>query len=230
MNSAIIVAAGSSQRMGFDKLMAPLRGLPVAAHSLARFEQAESVDEIILVIRPERRSEFEKIIREQKFSKVATIVYGGVERHLSVWNGVGSVSPGARLVAVHDAARPLVSPSLIDEAFALAARTGAVSLAAPVVDTLKRADKACQVIDSVNRADLWGMQTPQIFRIDWLRDAYQRIIDSGRSVTDEVSALQEAGYPVTLICNPDWNVKITFPRDLELAEKLIGQGFVINPG
>jgi 2-C-methyl-D-erythritol 4-phosphate cytidylyltransferase len=223
MNSAIIVAAGSSQRMGFDKLMAPLCGLPVAAHSLARFERSEAVEEIILVIRSERRAEFEKIIREQKFSKVATIVDGGAERHLSVWNGVASVSARTRLIAVHDAARPLVSSSLIDEAFALAAEKGAVSLAAPVVDTLKRADEAHQVIDSVNRADLWGMQTPQVFRIDWLREAYQRIIDSGRSVTDEVSALQEAGYPVTLIYNPDWNVKITFPRDLELAEKLIRQ-------
>ena len=209
--------------MGFDKLMAPLCGLPVAAHSLARFERSEAVEEIILVIRSERRAEFEKIIREQKFSKVATIVDGGAERHLSVWNGVASVSARTRLIAVHDAARPLVSSSLIDEAFALAAEKGAVSLAAPVVDTLKRADEAHQVIDSVNRADLWGMQTPQVFRIDWLREAYQRIIDSGRSVTDEVSALQEAGYPVTLIYNPDWNVKITFPRDLELAEKLIRQ-------
>jgi 2-C-methyl-D-erythritol 4-phosphate cytidylyltransferase len=223
MNSAIIVAAGSSQRMGFDKLMAPLCGLPVAAHSLARFERSEAVEEIILVIRSERRAEFEKIIREQKFSKVATIVDGGAERHLSVWNGVASVSARTWLIAVHDAARPLVSSSLIDEAFALAAEKGAVSLAAPVVDTLKRADEAHQVIDSVDRADLWGMQTPQVFRIDWLREAYRRIIDSGRSVTDEVSALQEAGYPVTLICNPDWNVKITFPRDLELAEKLIRQ-------
>lgn len=209
--------------MGFDKLMAPLCGLPVAAHSLARFERSEAVEEIILVIRSERRAEFEKIIREQKFSKVATIVDGGAERHLSVWNGVASVSARTRLIAVHDAARPLVSSSLIDEAFALAAEKGAVSLAAPVVDTLKRADEAHQVIDSVNRADLWGMQTPQVFRIDWLREAYQRIINSGRSVTDEVSALQEAGYPVTLIYNPDWNVKITFPRDLELAEKLIRQ-------
>ena len=209
--------------MGFDKLMAPLCGMPVAAHSLARFERSEAVEEIVLVIRSERRAEFEKIIREQKISKVATIVYGGPERYLSVWNGIASVSPRTRLIAVHDAARPLVSSSLIDEAFALAAEKGAVSLAAPVVDTLKRADKAHQVIDSVNRTDLWGMQTPQIFRIDWLREAYQRIINSGRSVTDEVSALQEAGYPVTLICNPDWNVKITFLRDLELAEKLIRQ-------
>jgi 2-C-methyl-D-erythritol 4-phosphate cytidylyltransferase len=223
MNSAIIVAAGTSQRMGFDKLMALLGGLPVAAHSLDRFERSKEVDEVILVVRQERQAEFEKIISDQRYGKVSRIVYGGSERHLSVWNGVAAVSSEARLVAVHDAARPLVRPSLIDAAFALAAEKGAVSLAAPVVDTLKRADKAHQVIDSVNRADLWGMQTPQIFRLDWLRAAYRRIIDSGRSVTDEVSALQEAGYPVTLISNPDWNVKITFPRDLELAEKLIGQ-------
>jgi 2-C-methyl-D-erythritol 4-phosphate cytidylyltransferase len=224
MNSAIIVAAGSSQRMGFDKLMAPLCGLPVAAHSLDRFERSNSVDEVILVVRSERQTEFEQIIYDQKFRKVSRIVAGGKERHFSVSNGLEALSPATRLVAVHDAARPLVSPRAIDAAFALAAEKGAVSLAAPVVDTLKRADKAHQVLESVDRIDLWGMQTPQVFRLDWLRAAYQQVIDSGRSVTDEVSALQDAGFPVLLIPNDDWNIKITFPRDLELAEKLIKLG------
>jgi 2-C-methyl-D-erythritol 4-phosphate cytidylyltransferase len=224
MNSAIIVAAGASQRMGFDKLMAPLAGIPVAEHSLDRFERSKAVDEVILVVRREQRVEFERMIGDQKYRKVSRIVDGGSERHLSVWNGMTALSFGARLVAVHDAARPLVKPSLIDAAFEMAAEKGAVSLAAPVVDTLKRANQAHQVIESVDRVALWGMQTPQIFRIDWLLSAYRRIIDAGGSVTDEVSALQEAGYPVTLIPNPDWNLKITFPRDLELAEKLIGQG------
>jgi len=221
MNSAIIVAAGSSQRMGFDKLMAPLCGRPVVVHSLDRFERSEAVDEVILVIRPERELEFAKIIRDYNFHKITRIVPGGTERHFSVWNGMAVLSADFRLVAVHDAARPLVSPRLINEVFKLASEQGAVSLAAPMVETLKRAGSDHWVVESVDRTNLWGMQTPQVFRLDWLREAYQRVIGAGRSVTDEVSALQEAGFPVQLMSNSDWNVKITFPRDLELAEKLI---------
>jgi 2-C-methyl-D-erythritol 4-phosphate cytidylyltransferase len=89
------------------------------------------------------------------------------------------------------------------------------------VETIKRANSQQQVNGSVDRSALWAMQTPQVFRFDWLLEAYKRIIDSGRSVTDEVSALQEAGYPVRLLQNTDWNVKITFPRDLALAEKMM---------
>ena len=89
------------------------------------------------------------------------------------------------------------------------------------METLKRADLKQNVTGSVDRTGLWAMQTPQVFRFDWLVDAYKRIVDSGRTVTDEVSALQEAGYPVRLLQNPDWNIKITFPKDLDLAEKMI---------
>jgi 2-C-methyl-D-erythritol 4-phosphate cytidylyltransferase len=230
MNSAIIVAAGASQRMGFDKLMAPLCGRPVVAHSIERFERCEVIDEVILVIRPERAPEFKRMIRDYDFRKISQIVSGGKERHFSVWNGMAALSAGSRLVAVHDAARPLISPGLIGEAFGVASKYGAVSLAAPVVETLKRAGADLEVRESVDRTHLWGMQTPQVFRLDWLREAYQRVIDSGGSVTDEVSALQEAGFPVRLISNPNWNVKITFPRDLELAEKLIMLDEISGPG
>lgn len=224
MNSAIIVAAGSSRRMGLDKLTSLLRGKPVVAHSLDRFEKCDLIDEVTLVIRPDRRLEFEQIVRTFGFKKINKIVDGGEERHLSVWNGIIQLSESSEIVAVHDAARPLVSPALIRQAVALARQVGAISLAAPVVETLKRADAAGNVTDNVDRTGLWGMQTPQVFRTQWLAHAYRRIIEAGRSVTDEVSALQEAGYPVQLLQNPDWNIKITFPRDLDFAEKLINLG------
>jgi 2-C-methyl-D-erythritol 4-phosphate cytidylyltransferase len=224
VNSAIIVAAGSSRRMGLDKLTSLLRGKPVVAHSLDRFEKCDLIDEVMLVIRPDRRLEFEQIVRTFGFKKINNIVDGGEERHLSVWNGIAHLSESSEIVAVHDAARPLVSPALIRQAVVLAREVGAISLAAPIVETLKRADAAGNVTDNVDRTGLWGMQTPQVFRTQWLARAYRRIIDSGRSVTDEVSALQEAGYPVQLLQNPDWNIKITFPRDLDFAEKLIKLG------
>ena len=221
MNSAIIVAAGSSRRMGLDKLTSLLKGKPVVAHALDRFEQCDLIDEVTLVIRPDRRLEFEQIVRTFGFKKINKIVDGGEERHFSVWNGITNLSESSEIVAVHDAARPLVTPALISRAVVLAREVGAISLAAPVVETLKRADPAGNVIDNVDRTGLWSMQTPQVFRAKWLAHAYKRLIESGRSVTDEVSALQEAGYRVQLLQNPDWNIKITFPRDLDFAERLI---------
>jgi 2-C-methyl-D-erythritol 4-phosphate cytidylyltransferase len=221
MVSAIIVAAGSSQRMGFDKLLSQIGERPIVAHSIDRFEQCDKIDEVILVVRSDRRAQFQKIVDAFGFTKVNRLVDGGTERHLSVWNGVSHLSKTCEIVAVHDAARPLVSPDLISRSVTLARQCGAVSLAAPIVETIKRADPGQSVTESVDRSGLWGMQTPQVFRFDWLVDAYKRIVDSGRSVTDEVSALQEAGYPVRLLQNADWNIKITFPRDLDLAEKMM---------
>ena len=221
MVSAIIVAAGSSQRMGFDKLLSLIGDKPVVAHSIDRFEQCDEIDEVILVVRSDRREEFQRVVDACGFTKVNRLVDGGNERHLSVWNGIAQLSEVCDIVAIHDAARPLVSSELISRSVTLARACGAVSLAAPVVETVKRADAERNVIGSIDRSGLWATQTPQVFRFDWLLDAYKRIVDSGRSVTDEVSALQEAGYPVRLLQNTDWNVKITFPRDLKLAEKMI---------
>jgi 2-C-methyl-D-erythritol 4-phosphate cytidylyltransferase len=221
MVSAIIVAAGSSQRMGFDKLLSPIGGRPVVAHSIDRFELCREIDEVILVVRSDRRPEFQKVVDGSGFTKVIDLVDGGSERHLSVWNGISRLSKSCQIVAVHDAARPLVSSELISRSVALARDCGAVSLAAPIVETLKRADPDQNVTESVDRSGLWAMQTPQVFRFAWLLDAYKRIVDSGRSVTDEVSAVQEAGYQVRLLQNTDWNIKITFPKDLELAEKMM---------
>jgi 2-C-methyl-D-erythritol 4-phosphate cytidylyltransferase len=221
MVSAIIVAAGSSQRMGFDKLLSLIGGRPVVAHSIDRFELCREIDEVILVVRSDRRPEFQKVVDASGFTKVIDLVDGGSERHLSVWNGISRLSKSCQIVAVHDAARPLVSSELISRSVALARDCGAVSLAAPIVETLKRADPDQNVTQSVDRSGLWAMQTPQVFRFAWLLDAYKRIVDSGRSVTDEVSAVQEAGYQVRLLQNTDWNIKITFPKDLELAEKMM---------
>jgi 2-C-methyl-D-erythritol 4-phosphate cytidylyltransferase len=221
MVCAIIVAAGSSQRMGFDKLLSLIGDKPVVAHSIERFERCEDIDQVLVVVRSERRAEFQKIVDGFGFGKVVRLVEGGSERHLSVWNGLAQVSEECAIVAVHDAARPLVSSDLISRSVALAREFGAVSLAAPIVETIKRADLERNVVGSVDRSALWAMQTPQVFRFDWLLDAYKRIVDSGRSVTDEVSALQEAGYPVRLLQNTDWNIKITFPKDLDLAAKMM---------
>src|SRR5207249_4256142 len=149
MLTAIIVAAGSSERMGFDKLFALVSGKPVIAHTIAAFEQTDCVDEIILVGRAESVGELQKIIGQP--TKVKEIIAGGAERSDSVRAGLDHVNPKSDFVAVHDAARPLVTPEKISRAFE-ACRTsgGAAALAEPINDTLKRADLDLAVKESVD--------------------------------------------------------------------------------
>jgi 2-C-methyl-D-erythritol 4-phosphate cytidylyltransferase len=220
MTSAIVVAAGTSQRMGFDKLTAKLAGCPVFIRTLQRFEICSEVKEIILVAHPDRLKQFGSLIADFGLSKVNRVVAGGEERHLSVAAGLQATSLTADLVAVHDGARPLISPEVISLAIREAGECGAVSVAAPIVEALKRADEDRRVVGSVERFGLWTMQTPQVFRREWLIRAYETVLAGGISVTDEVSAVQTAGFPVKLLTNPGWNLKITYPRDLDLAQIL----------
>ncbi len=222
MISAIIVAAGSSRRMGFDKLFAPLHGKPVLAHSIAAFQNCEAVGEIIVVTREDRVAEVENLARHEKFTKVRQVVAGGLQRHLSVWNGLQAVnSEGSEFVAIHDGARPLVTPDLITKCLKLARKHGAACCAAPVPDTVKRASYDLVVTDDVERTNLWAMQTPQVFNSALILQAYASLIARNELVTDEVSAVQKLGKRVTLLQNDDYNFKITFPRDLPMAEQVM---------
>ena len=218
MLTAIIVAGGSSQRMGFDKLLAPLDNRPVVAHSIAAFEQTESVTEIILVGHAERLSEYERIAEDHDFQKVSTVIPGGVRRQDSVNRGMEQLSVAAEFVAVHDAARPLVRPDLIERIFKLARVHGGAASAAPVIDTLKRVDRDHFVTGGVERADLFAVQTPQIFGRDLLEKAYGVIFKEGLEVTDEISAVERIGGKVILVPSDEANFKITYPADLSLAE------------
>jgi 2-C-methyl-D-erythritol 4-phosphate cytidylyltransferase len=222
MLSAIIVAGGSSQRMGFDKLFALLGDKPVLAHTIGAFERAESVAEIVLVARAER-VKFEELVQANGFKKVRRVVAGGERRQDSVQAGLKALSPDARYIAVHDAARPLVMPEQIDRVLALAREHGAASLAAPVTDTLKRADVIQRVTASVSREKIYAMQTPQIFARELLERAYDAVAADGLVVTDEVSAVEHVGATVVLLPNDEWNVKITYPRDLLLAQAVLAQ-------
>jgi 2-C-methyl-D-erythritol 4-phosphate cytidylyltransferase len=221
MLTAIIVAAGSSQRMGFDKLLALLGDKPVLVHTIEAFERTESVREIILVARPERVGEFEGLVRQNNFKKVRRVVRGGEHRQDSVRAGLERVETDAKFIAVHDAARPLVTPEQIERVFALAREHGAAALAEPITDTLKRADENRFVTGGVSREGLYAMQTPQIFARKVLVDAYAALAEKNLSVTDEVSAVEQLGAKVLLVPNEEINVKITYPRDLLLAQSAI---------
>lgn len=221
MLTAIIVAAGSSERMGFDKLFAPLAGKPVIAHTIDAFERTECVAEIILVGRDDTLAELRKLLKPQ--TKVKKIVPGGAQRQDSVRTGLDNVDPKNQFVGVHDAARPLITPEKITRVFEACRAHGAAALAEPITDTLKRADVELVVRESVDRDQLYAMQTPQIFARDLLLEAYNAVAAKNMSITDEVSAVEQLGHKVVLVPNQDFNFKITYPRDFPLAEFVITQ-------
>jgi 2-C-methyl-D-erythritol 4-phosphate cytidylyltransferase len=215
---ALLVAAGASRRMGFDKLLAPLAGRPVLWHSIHALARCPEVHSLTVVTRPAMAELVTELAASSSEGKPFGIVAGGAERHLSVWAGLQRLGAEVDFVAVHDAARPLVTPEAVAGCLALARRHGAASCAAPVSDTLKRADAAQMVSEGVDRTGLWGMQTPQIFQRALLVRAYETLLRVGGAVTDEVSAVEALGLPVALFHNPEWNLKITYPADVALAE------------
>jgi len=221
MLSAIIVAGGSSQRMGFDKLFAVIAGEPVIAHSIRAFEHASSVSEIVVVARKERHDEIRKISRAAGFKKVRSIEPGGERRQDSVRAGLDRIDHAAKYVAVHDAARPLITPEQIERTFEQCRVHGSAALAQPVNDTLKRADADLLVVGLVDRHQLYAMQTPQIFERKLIEDAYRDVDAEKASVTDEVSAVERLGHKIALVLNDDFNFKITYPRDLPLADFIL---------
>ncbi|MBR5195631.1 MAG: 2-C-methyl-D-erythritol 4-phosphate cytidylyltransferase [Akkermansia sp.] len=215
MFCAVIVAAGSSRRAGFDKLAAPLAGVPVLRRSVDAFVAAGAA--AVVVVCPESRW-VETGLAAADFPVPVSRVDGGAERQDSVAAGLAALPVGTRMVAVHDGARPLITPQGIAACLAAAEETGAATCAHPVVDTLKRADAAGKSLpEKVSREHLWGMETPQIFRLELLLQAYQYVKENALVVTDEVSAVEALGVPTRLV-QGGANLKITLPGDLELAE------------
>ena len=212
---AIIVAAGSSRRMGFDKMTADLAGRPVIARTVEAFERCAGVRHIHVVTSAENHLRFADLLRG--FAKLRPFVLGGPHRHLSVWNGLNALDGSPGFVTVHDGARPLVTTGMIEQSFQKAREMGAACVAQPVTDTLKRADAAQHLAGPVDREGLWAMETPQTFALDLLRRAYENVMARNLIVTDETSAVELLGEPVALVPAEDWNFKITYPRDLALA-------------
>lgn len=217
--AVIIVAAGSSRRAGFDKLMAPLGGQPVLLRTVEAFAACPAVCEIILVTSAERFRIIESALRQ--FSPLPVRrVEGGQERQFSVAAGLSALSTGAEWVAVHDGARPLITPGQIGLCLEAAAAAGAAASAHPVVETLKRRDEDGYSGEGVDREGLWAMETPQVFFRPLLTEAYSKVLADGCIVTDEVSAMEYCGYKTMLVENLSPNPKITRADDLALAEAI----------
>jgi 2-C-methyl-D-erythritol 4-phosphate cytidylyltransferase len=223
MLTAILVAAGDSRRMGFDKLFATIAGKPVIAHTIDAFERVGCVGGIIIVAREDRLAEIKKIARDEKLKKVQSIIPGGKHRQDSVRAGLDHLDPATKYVAVHDAARPLITVEQIERVFEQGQIHTAASLAEPISDTLKYANSEFFVSSPVDRHQLYAMQTPQVFERRLIEDAYRAVYAENASVTDEVSAVERLGRKVILVPNQDLNFKITYRRDLALAEFVLTQ-------
>ena len=150
------------------------------------------------------------------------LVPGGAERHLSVWNGLQAMPSECDFVAVHDGARPLIDPVQIGRCIAKAREGDAAASARRVTETLKRADADGRVTAGIERDGAWLMETPQVFRMQILRTAYEEVLRRGALVTDETTAVELSGHAVWLVENFTPNLKITVPGDLEIAERLLG--------
>jgi 2-C-methyl-D-erythritol 4-phosphate cytidylyltransferase len=223
MTSAIIVAAGQGRRMGpgVDKLFLEIAGQPVVAHTWLRFDRAQCLDEIVLVVREGLAPVFHELGARIGCRKAYRLVAGGKERQDSVWHGLQALSPASEIVAIQDAARPCTTETLIAATVQAARETGAAVAAQRVTDTIKESEDGLLVARHLERGRLWAVQTPQTFRVAVIRQALERVRAQGLVVTDDTAACALIGQPVKLVESPDPNPKVTTPADLLCLEPLL---------
>ena len=222
--AVIIPAAGKSSRFGGKekKPFVSLDSRPIWQRSAELFWSRDDVSTVYLVIPPGEKDDFRSRFGHLIAFANIMLVEGGAERFDSVANGLAAVPESVGYVAVHDAVRPLAPTSVIDKVFAAAIKHGAAVPAVPVADTLKRVDPATnRVTETIPRAGLWQAQTPQVFRRDWLAEAYAKRAGQPAPVTDDAQLVEAAGYPVVVVPGSPANFKITTKEDLELAEAVL---------
>ena len=221
MTTAIILAAGKSERMGsgVDKAFLSLVNKPVVAWSLLAFERCEDVDRIVLVVRKDQLLASKAVVKMFGISKIDKIVAGGTRRQESVAAGLAACDLDTRYVVIHDAARPMVTSELVSEVMKQVKRLPAVTVGRPMTDTVKFCEKGLTVTKSIARERLWTVQTPQAFQLKELRAAYRQL--GTKEVTDDCMAVELNGVSVKIVENLKPNFKITTVEDLQLAATLL---------
>lgn len=216
---AVIVAAGSASRMGgIDKVMAPLAGEPMIVHTVRAFQNCDAIREIVIVTREDLLVPIMSLCHD--FSKVQAVVVGGDSRQASVIRGIGALSEKAKLVAVQDGARPLITCQVIDRTVRAAHTYGAAAPAVPVKDTVKVVTGGV-VSQTPDRNTLQAVQTPQVFDLDLLKGALKQAEKDGAVITDDCSAVERLGMAVRIVEGDERNIKVTTPLDLKIAMLLL---------
>lgn len=219
----MIVAGGAGSRLDspVPKFEARLLGRPMVLYSLEAFERCGSIGSIILVVPRDRLSAWsEQAVRSQGISRISATVAGGGTRQESVYNGLLALEADDEIVVVHDAARPLVTPALIDAVAAVPEGAGGQTAAVPATDTLKRARDG-NVAETLDRSGIVCAQTPQAFILEVLLDAHRRAVADGFIGTDDASLVERAGGTVAVAEGSRENMKITYASDIRCAEAIL---------
>lgn len=220
----ILPAAGKSSRLGDARGKKPfinLQGQSVWRRAIEPFRLREDVSQIIIVVSADDRAWFESTFRaDLQAIEGIEVTTGGAERMDSVAGGLDCLHDDIDFVAVHDAARPLVSTELIDAVFAAAVREGAAIPATAVSSTVKRVQHG-KIVETIDRSELWLAQTPQVFRRNWLQKAFDQRGD--RHFTDEAQMVEAIGHAVAIVEGSATNIKITTAADLRMAEALFAE-------
>ena len=214
----VIVAAGQSRRMGGqDKLFLPLLGRPTITYSVQAFHDSPLVDQIVVVAMESNVARMNSLVDEHGWHKIQAVCTGGRRRQDSVRAGLECV-PDTAWTIVHDGARPVVSARIIEDGLREARETGAATAGIPVVDTIKRAGDGLHVMETLDRGDLWTIQTPQVFKTEMLHEAHQR---DENDVTDDAALIEKAGGAVKIFAGDPDNIKVTTPADILIAEAIL---------
>lgn len=216
--AVIIVGGGSGKRMGGNvpKQFLPLSGKPVLWHSIQRFREYDPEIRIILVLSAQGIALWKNLCIERNLPIDYDIIEGGEERYYSVKNGLSLIRDES-FVAIHDGVRPLVTTKLIQKCFTGAAENGTAIPVIPVTDTVRR--RSGKSVDQIQRDDLLMVQTPQVFRSEIVKSAYDQPFDP--SFTDDASVVEASGVPVSHAEGERWNIKITIPPDMIVAGALL---------
>lgn len=226
MNIAIIAAGGRGERLGGPqpKQFLLLSGVPIIIHTLRQFEKAATIKETIVVLPAAEVAGFLALSEKYALRKLARVVAGGASRGESVYKGLQSVRPTtAEIIAVHDGVRPFVTPAEIDRTVQAAQTSGAAILTAPAIDTIKEIQDG-RVLRTPPRESLRHALTPQCFRYELLRRAYEGAGDDVRGATDDSALVEKLGVEIAVVEGSARNIKITRPEDLALAEVLLQTG------
>ncbi len=222
--TAIVAAAGRSERMnGENKLMMDLCGEPVLVRTLRALDQSALVNEIVVAAREDLLLDVADLCSKAGLSKPIRVIKGGETRTASVLAAATEVNPKTELIAVHDGARPLVRPEMIDATIRRGEATNAVAPAVPVTDTVKIADESGRVTGTPDRKTLFAVQTPQVFQASILKAALTSALEAGVELTDDCAAVERLGKEVYLTPGDPENMKITTPLDLAVAASILAQ-------
>jgi len=219
--AAVIVAAGSSQRMGTDKILADLCYMPVIARTLLAFEKSEYIEEILIVTRQDILGDMADLCKKYGISKATQVLAGGSTRMESALIGVSNLKKNSPLIAIHDGARPLVTQKIIEDTVKAAYEKNAAIPVIKCTDTMKLVDDERVVVGTVDREKLLRVQTPQVFEADIIKGALTFAAEKGLAITDDASAVEILGFKIATVDGDEENIKLTTPNDFLIAREIL---------